>query len=1301
MASFRQYEQSGGSGTGSFSIQTFSSDEIKVYVDNVLKTAGGSNHYTIESYTTNGGTVTWTTGNIPSNGSIIRIVRDTGVLTARATYAAGSSVKADDLNNNQTQVLRSLEEQDDQLIQTYDVQDSAITTAKIKADNITSALIADDQINSEHYVDGSIDTAHIANAQVTTAKIADSNVTTAKIADANVTTTKLADDSVTTAKLNDLAVTTAILAASSVTTAKLANDAVTNAKIADNSIDSEHYVDGSIDTAHLADNSVTGAKLAAGTIGTTDLADSAVTTAKISDANVTTAKIASDAINGTKIADDSINSEHYVDGSINTAHIADSQITTAKIAADAITNAKIADDSIDSEHYVDGSIDTAHIGATQVTDAKLASNAVTTSKITDANVTTVKVADSNITLAKLASDLKQTSISDSDTQLPTSGAVVDYVAAQIAPIGGLEVIATDAAFPNTQPSAGVVISIADAGGLVVNESGTSTTGRTVGGSTVTINNIASNFNSTTVDNGVAFMVSSTGSGQIYNYHKATLKEADLLSLSGDINDFAERYRVAGSAPSSSLDEGDLWWDTATDKLKVYDGSSWEEVASSGDFYINTISSYSGTGGNSATFDGTAYRFVLSNPGSSAQQHVVSINGVIQKPNSGTSQPSEGFVIDGSSIIFSNAPASGSDYFILTLGTTVSIGTPSDGTVTEAKIASGAVTTVKIADDAVTGAKIADDAINSEHYTDGSIDTAHIADDQVTAAKLADNAVVTAAINADAVTAAKIADDAVGSEHIEVLDAALQFGDSVKAQFGTGNDLEIYHNGSQSFIDDAGSGALRIRSNQILLEKYTGENLAKFTADGAVELYYDNSKKIETTAAGVLLASTDSVTAGSFVSTNSSTAFTAVDGGVGYFGTGLDLRIHHTSDQNYIDGRLGNIYIRSEDSVIIEKQDADGTNQENMARFLQDGAVELYYDDTKKFETIASGFTAYGDASTGSSIQGDLSLKKAGSGTTRIRWRGNEEDLLFNDNFKASFGSSADLQIYHNGTNSYISNDTGILYLRGADQYISNADGTENMARFQANGVVELYYDNVKTFSTRTEGIFVKYSIKLEEESGSEYYQLVTNSYGGLEFLNGTTKVCELTDSDTLDFPDNNKIQLGTGSDFTFWHDGTDSKIYNSTGDLYIQNSDSNTDAKISIRAKGGENSIQCFWNGAVSLYHNNSNKMETTTTGITVTGSVNETSDIALKENIQPLSNSLANLKQLNGYSYQFKDNGAKSLGLTAQEVEKVYPDLVTGEEGNKTLQYSGLIAPLLEAVKELSTKIETLETKVAALEAK
>jgi len=594
---------------------------------------------TLYNYTlsTDNNTITFNSA-LPS-GAVVSIERRTRDSSSDYTnFVGGSTIRHTDVNKAFDESNFTAQEARNKA---FEIEGKIFGTEATSTSFITSDEIVDGTIVAGDLASNSVTTVKITDANVTTAKIADSNVTTAKIADANVTTAKIADNAVTLAKLSsgalptDITIASANLVDGTIATADIANDAITNAKIADNSIDSEHYVDGSIDTVHLADNSVTGAKLAAGTIGTADIADSGVTTAKIADANVTTAKIAdsnvttakiaADAVTGAKIADDAIDSEHLAADSIDAEHyaagsvdttalgtdavttvkITDSNVTTAKIAADAITAAKIADDVVNSEHiaagavdlehmsansvdsdqYVDGSIDTAHIGATQVTDAKLASNAVTTSKITDANVTTVKVADSNITLAKLASDLKQTSISDSDTQLPTSGAVVDYVAAQIAPIGGLEVIATDAAFPNTQPSAGVVISIADAGGLVVNGSGTSTTARTVGSSTVTINNIASNFNSSTIADGVAMMVSSTGSGQIYNYHKATLKEADLLSLSNDINDFAARYRVAGSAPSSSLDEGDLWWDSATDKLKVYDGSSWEEVASSGDFYI--------------------------------------------------------------------------------------------------------------------------------------------------------------------------------------------------------------------------------------------------------------------------------------------------------------------------------------------------------------------------------------------------------------------------------------------------------------------------------------------------------------------------------------------------------------------------------------------------------------------------------------------------------------------------------------------------------------------------------------------
>ena len=132
--------------------------------------------------------------------------------------------------------------------------------------------------------------------------------------------------------------------------------------------------------------------------------------------------------------------------------------------------------------------------------------------------------------------------------------------------------------------------------------------------------------------------------------------------------------------------------------------SWAAAGGNQNISINTLSSSSGSGGGSATFNGNATRFTLSNPGTNAQAHLVSINGVIQKPNSGTS-PSEGFAIDGNDIIFASAPASGADFFILTLGLAISVGTPADDTVTSAKIVNGTIVNGDIADDTITEAKL--------------------------------------------------------------------------------------------------------------------------------------------------------------------------------------------------------------------------------------------------------------------------------------------------------------------------------------------------------------------------------------------------------------------------------------------------------------------------------------------------------------------------------------------------------------------------------------------------------------------
>ena len=95
---------------------------------------------------------------------------------------------------------------------------------------------------------------------------------------------------------------------------------------------------------------------------------------------------------------------------------------------------------------------------------------------------------------------------------------------------------------------------------------------------------------------------------------------------------------------------------------------------------------------------------------------------------------------------------------------------------------------------------------------------------------------------------------------------LSFPDVAKAQFGGSNDLQIYHDASHSYINDAGTGNLKIASSQIDLLGGTdaGETMATFVDDGAVTLYHDNTAKIATSATGVsitgtLLATTDTDT----------------------------------------------------------------------------------------------------------------------------------------------------------------------------------------------------------------------------------------------------------------------------------------------------------------------------------------------------------------------------------------------------------------------------------------------------------
>jgi hypothetical protein len=268
-----------------------------------------------------------------------------------------------------------------------------------------------------------------------------------------------------------------------------------------------------------------------------------------------------------------------------------------------------------------------------------------------------------------------------------------------------------------------------------------------------------------------------------------------------------------------------------------------------------------------------------------------------------------------------------------------------------------------------------------------------------------------------------------------------------------------------------------------------------------------------------------------------------------------------------------------------------------------------------------------------------------------------------DNAKLRFGSGNDLELYHDGSNSWLKDTgTGTLQITTDQLRINNAAGSENMIKADENGAVEIFYNHSKKFQTESYGLQV---------------------FGNLFIADGGSGSGE------------NRIDIGNGSDLKIFHDQTDSQIVNTTGKLRFK-----SDAHFWFTKNNGSNALYIDPDGVTILYNNSSAKLETSGSGITVYGSVNETSDVALKKEITPLSDSLTKVKQLNGYSYKFKDTDIASIGFTAQDVEKVYPDLVEGEEGKKGLNYSGLIAPLLEAIKELSTEVETLKTKVAALEA-
>ena len=675
------YVGNGSTTTYSFTFPYLKATDIKAQLDANVTTA-----FTLPTATT------LQFNSAPGNGVKIKIYRETSDDNLTATFYAGSSIKSEDLNDNFTQNLYSTQEI------------SARYLSNLGGTMVGDLTMGED---AEILFEGATDDAYETKLTVAD-PTADRTITFPN--ETGTVVTSGSSSVVTSAMITDGTIVDADIANTTITGGKLVNDTVTATQIAANAVTASELADNAVDTNAILDDAVTYGKIQNVTATDRVLGRDSSGAGVIEEIAPAALRTMINVEDGATADQTNAEIRTAVEAASDSNVFTDADHTKLNGIAASANNYSISSDLLDEDDFATDSA--TKVPSQQSTKAYIGTYA----QPKDADLTTLAgmqsgtasilagtdALDATLTEINTICDGKsvQTTISDTDASYPTSGAVIDYVTAQIAPIGGLEVIANKDSFPETQPAAGVVISIADAAGIVVNGSGTSTTPDTISSdATVTINNINSSFNSATVASGVGWLVTSTGSGQIYNYHKANIKESDVVQLSDDINDFNSRYRTATNRTAdgdSSNDDGDLFYDQSTNKMYVHDGSAWSEVTSVGDYKLLTIEDTDGS-----PFDGANQSFNLKDGGSaasvtSAGQLIVSVNGVIQKPNAGTSAPAEGFaMVDGDTIIFSNAPGAGASVFVTLIGSATTVNTPATNSVAEATIQTNVVSEEKL------------------------------------------------------------------------------------------------------------------------------------------------------------------------------------------------------------------------------------------------------------------------------------------------------------------------------------------------------------------------------------------------------------------------------------------------------------------------------------------------------------------------------------------------------------------------------------------------------------------------------
>jgi hypothetical protein len=421
-------------------------------------------------------------------------------------------------------------------------------------------------------------------------------------------------------------------------------------------------------------------------------------------------------------------------------------------------------------------------------------------------------------------------------------------------------------------------------------------------------------------------------------------------------------------------------------------------------------------------------------------------------------------------------------------------------------------------------------------------------------------------------------------------------DSIKSRWGGGNDLQIYHDGSNSYIDEVGTGNLNIRTDGLgMTLHHTGGSvdMAQFTQWGVV-LFFNGSSKLTTTTAGIDVTGNIAVTgtvdgrdiaadglvldAGTVI-TNTSETF----GGVDYVGVhsstapGAGVAIFpnaNATDPGFMSkeyaGKLDGIETGSQVNVGTNLGDAvqtiGGVDYRSITSttgtnvLVQNASATIPGMMSKEYAGKVDGIETGADVTDTTNVTAAGALMETGGTMT-----GN---LSLGDTVKAQFGGGNDLQIYHDGSHGRIVNTTGNLNIRGnLIDWRNQADSTSLM-RATDGGSVDLYCNNVKKLATTSTGVSIT----------------------------GTLA------ADGLTLGDNEKALFGGANDLQIFHNGYDSVIEDA-GAGYLSIKTNGTAIEIYDTVNSAY-MAQFTVGGAASLYNNGTQKLTTTSTGIDVAGVV-------------------------------------------------------------------------------------------------